>query len=446
MNPIGITLIALALCVNAYHFFTLDNSQTIAVLSQCFGAASLILMAFTQIIATRLPIIERIFGALDQSYRLHKWLGVAAVVTFYLHDTLDAKIENISKNGLHDFAKFLGEQGLNGITALTIVSVLLFIPYHWWRWTHRLMGVFFAFSAVHYLLITKPFSVFSPVGTLVTVFCLLGLLAFVYTQLPRKFRTWKRYRISQIEKINDTTVITLSPDTQTIYHQAGQFAFLRFNDAKSKEAHPFTISSAPNSDGTLRFSVKSLGNYTAKLPNSINVGDTADIQGAYGRFIRHSTRKTEIWIAGGIGITPFAAWAEAFTDNDPATVHLFYCVKNLADALHLTALEAAAERYDNFHLHLIESSMMPHLSGQHIADTVGNLSKAKAYFCGPIPMRKKLGTQLRERGISARRYHYEAFEMRTGIGVEGLLRQLSKRIGINIEAKIQQLLQHLPFN
>ena len=51
----------------------------IALLSQYFGSAALIVMAISQLLATRFRVLEVIFGGLDRIYVLHKWLGISAL-------------------------------------------------------------------------------------------------------------------------------------------------------------------------------------------------------------------------------------------------------------------------------------------------------------------------------------------------------------------------------
>ncbi|MEO1491308.1 MAG: ferric reductase-like transmembrane domain-containing protein [Pseudomonadota bacterium] len=62
----------------------------IALFSQYLGILALIAMAFAQLIATRWPGIEATFGPMDQSYRIHKWLGLGAMAAILLHDTISA--------------------------------------------------------------------------------------------------------------------------------------------------------------------------------------------------------------------------------------------------------------------------------------------------------------------------------------------------------------------
>lgn len=60
--------------------------------------------------------------------------------------------------------------------------------------------------------------------------------------------------------------------------QAGQFLFLRAHG----ESHPFTIASNWNPENQeINLIIKDLGDYTHRLPQCLNIGDTVQIDGAY---------------------------------------------------------------------------------------------------------------------------------------------------------------------
>lgn len=66
-------------------------------------------------------------------------------------------------------------------------------------------------------------------------------------------------------------------DTAWPGHNAGQFAFVTFDDSES--AHPFTISSAWHKDGRLTFTIKGIGDYTRALPELLSVEKAVIIEG-----------------------------------------------------------------------------------------------------------------------------------------------------------------------
>ena len=73
------------------------------------------------------------------------------------------------------------------------------------------------------------------------------------------------------------------------------------------ELHPFTISSAPQED-VLRLTVKASGDFTRHLFSNLKAGMDAVIEGAYGMFDYKTGGQKQIWVAGGIGVTPFLSF------------------------------------------------------------------------------------------------------------------------------------------
>lgn len=381
-------------------------------------------MAWAQIIATRLRPVEAVFGAMDKSYVIHKWLGIAALVLMYLHDTIGAEIKGISpETWLTDLGEGMGEFSLNGITVLVAITLALFIPYHLWRWTHRLIGVFFVLAVLHFAFIAKPMDNTSPIGLYTLGFGLLGTLAYIYAALPLKYQRKYSYAVSRIAQTGGATAITLAPQDKPMKHRAGQFAFFEIDAKGMGEPHPFTLSSAPHPDGTLRFTAKALGDYTRKLPDQLSIGTPISVQGPFGRFGTARTKRPQIWIAAGIGITPMVALLESWDETKPA-VNLFYCFRGKANAAHLDELSDMAQALPNVTLHAIDSAQGNRLSGQAIATEFGaELSKQSVLYCGPAGLRNALKAELKDAGLSARHFHYEEFEIRTDFWPISLINQ-----------------------
>ena len=139
MRAIGLLLVAALIAAPLIEFVPLAaQHDPSAVFSQYIGCAALIAMAIAQIVATRIWIIEPIFGGLDRVYVLHKWLGIGALLSVLLHDTLDAEIDGVGRETwLTDLAETLGEISLYGFVILVLITIVTFIPYHLWRWSHR---------------------------------------------------------------------------------------------------------------------------------------------------------------------------------------------------------------------------------------------------------------------------------------------------------------------
>jgi predicted ferric reductase len=388
----GILLIIVALAIPIVDFASFANKHDASALfSQYLGVAALITMAISQIIATRLPGVELIFGSIDRSYILHRWLGVGAMIAILLHDTVDAEMDGLGRETfIVELAETLGELSLYGLLILVMTSIMTFVPYHLWKWTHRAMGGFYVAATFHFVFILKPFDVLDPVGVYVSAFCGLGILAYLYTLLPAKMRLSRKYEVTGIRHAGDIIQINLSPKRKPLRFEPGQFAILTPESSDLKEPHPYTISGQGTSVDDIGFSIKTLGDFTHRLSRDLKMGTPVWIQGPFGRFIRRPSKETEIWIAGGIGITPFAAWAQNLKDS-AIEVHLFYCVKNQNDAIYSKTLQQTADSQENFCFHLIDSSRQERLSAKSIERISKlDLPNSKVYFCGPKNMRKDL--------------------------------------------------------
>lgn len=388
-----------------------------AAFSQYLGSVALIVMAISMVISTRLPGVSLLFGPLDRAYVLHKWFGVVSMGAILLHDTIDADMDGLgAETLLVGLGETLGELSLYGLLALVLLSIATFTPYKLWKWTHRLMGAFFIAGAIHYLLILRPFELSEPLGMYVGVFCIAGILAYIYATLAGLFSRGRKYTVTTAVKTGDALAITMKPKGRSMRPKAGQFAFVSFD--KHPEPHPFTISKVAE-DGSVRFTIKSLGDHTQDMQSQVKAGDSVSIKGPYGAFTR-TPGQPEIWIAAGVGITPFASWANEL-DNSSKPVHLFYSVRNTASASHLDELESAG-RDSALQLHLHETGSQGRLTPAHIIKTVGgDLSKATVSFCGPAQMRDDLQKSFSKAGLKPANFHSEMFELRSGIGFRKML-------------------------
>jgi predicted ferric reductase len=436
MNIIGLALIFLTAAFPALQLTPLlDAGNAAGLLSQYLGMAALVLMAWTQILAARIKGFESLFGGLDQMYVLHKWSGITAMLAMLVHSSVDADVAG-SVGGLFSrLAEGLGEVSLYGLLLLSALSVATFIPYHLWKWSHKAMGALFALGALHFIGVAKPFAMTDPAGWYTGAFCAAGLLAYAWTLLPDRFRPSSRYSISGIEDTGGATAITLRAHGRALKPAAGQFGLVRFTGSGMSEPHPYTFSGI-EPDGQLRVTIKPLGDFTRNIRSALEVGQDVRVQGPFGRF-RLATRKPQVWIAGGIGITPFLTWARALPSDAP-TVDLFYCVKSQAEAPHLQEIKQLAGNKPNLNLHLIVSCENQRLTADMISDVMGDaLKNTKVSFCGPLPMRASLQKDLRAYGVSRRQFHFENFEFRTGLGMQWLLDKIIRPTIRTVFEKIQ---------
>lgn len=194
-------------------------------------------------------------------------------------------------------------------------------------------------------------------------------------------------------------------------HRAGQFALVTFD--RIEGAHPFSLSCADDDSGQLSFQIKALGDYTRKIPQRLRSGQAVTLEGPYGRFDLDSGRKKaqQIWVAGGIGITPFlAALENRLINTEPGHpgVTLHYCTAGAVDDPMVTRLQQLTKQLAGISLHIHDSSQGQRLTASQL-QIHGH--KVDIWFCGPQGLAKALRNGLKHRSISLR-FHQESFEFR----------------------------------
>lgn len=385
------------------------------------GAASIAAMSLALILSTRPRWIEPCFGGLDRIYSAHKWLGITALAFMIGHNMVEPELEGfVRETRLGEFASDLGEIALNGFIGLILISWIKRIPFTklelpWpiWRFTHRFTGLLFAVVAFHQVAIDTPIGPNHLFSLYMNTLSVAGLLAWLFTQLVAPRFRKRVFSLNSIDRHGAVTEINLRPQGRVMRWRPGQFAFVTVSDTGINEAHPFTISSAPGAHGNLRFSIKALGDWTRRLPARLAPGQRLKIDGPYGRFLFRPRVQRQVWLAGGIGITPFLAWAEALTDTDHQEISLIWAVTSRAEAFAVDRIQAIAARHPSLKLHVVVSSEQGRLTAEKLTSLVPfSLGDSELFYCGPSGLLQTILSGLDSIGHRPRKVHSEAFEFR----------------------------------
>ena len=191
--------------------------------------------------------------------------------------------------------------------------------------------------------------------------------------------------------------------------QAGQFFRWRFLTRELWWAsNPYSLSAAP-AGGTLRITVKALGEHSAALVR-LRPGTRVYAEGPYGAMtaVRRRQRKV-LLIAGGIGITPLRALFEEL----PGEVALLYRAHQDADVVFRQELGVIAARR-GARLHVVTGSRTQlgwdPLSPVVLTANFPDLSSYDVYVCGPEGMAQAVVAALRAAKVPRRQIHHESFE------------------------------------
>lgn len=413
----------LALCVAfaaGLGFTTYASHDREAAFGIAVGSAASVAMALTLLLAARPRLLEPLFGGLDRMYRAHKWLGITALVTMVLHEMIDPDFDHmVAETSLGHTAKEIGEFAYNAFLLLIALSLLrrlplvgIEIPYQLWRFSHRFMGVLFALVAFHVLFVDMPTGVSPTLSLMLNGFAIAGLTAWVQTEFIAPLLRRRDYTVSGITRKGGNAVLTLRPMRKGMRWRPGQFVFLAAPEAGMGEPHPFTIASAPRPDGSLTLAVRALGGWTRRLPGALREGMTVRIEGPYGRFDFRKGGARQVWLAGGIGITPFLAWAESLKATDARQIHLVHCVRTRGEAIGQEVLAAAAARNPRFSYELVVTEEGGRISAERlVASAPFGIGGADLWSCGPTGLRRAVLAGLARLGQRPRRVRFERFDL-----------------------------------
>lgn len=394
------------------------------------GLVAFALMSVIMLLATRPAWLEKPLGGMDRVYRLHKWAGIIAVTLAAGHWLLDLSGDLLRRffakpaKGPHDafawaeplrgFAKDLGEWSVYLLLAMLVLTLWKLVPYRFWRRVHRVMPVLYLALALHAIVLFPASLWAQPVGAILAVAVALGIYGSVVSLFGEIGKGRRMHgRVREVREAGDVLSVRCAIDSGWREAKPGQFAFVTFDAAEG--AHPFTISSVDARQRVLGFEIKALGDYTARLRRRLRVEMPVRVEGPYGQFDfrRGRAAARQVWVAGGIGITPFLAWLESLA-RDPSTAphaDFHYCVRNRDTDAFVARVESLCARVPSVRLTVHSDDRDPALHARMLCEG-GAGEPIEVWFCGPGRFAEALREGLSKLGLRDVRFHQEAFEMR----------------------------------
>ena len=412
-------------------------------LVQYSGIIAMGAMSVAMILALRPRWPERWFGGLDKMYRLHKWLGIAALVVSVIHwlwsqgpkwavgwgwlqppvrgerPVFENPIQAIFMS-LRGTAEGVGEWAFYASLLLIALALIKYFPYRFFYRTHRLLAVSYLMLVFHAVVLLEFSSWASPIGVVMALLLAWGTYAAIVVLL-RRVGADRQARGKIVSLQYFPGVRTLETEIEVPHgwpgHRPGQFAFATSDG--SEGPHPYTIASSWNDkDRRITFVTKELGDYTSQLRETLRVGQDIKIEGPYGCFDFDNGQPRQVWIGGGIGITPFIAGMKhialeqrAKPDLPPPAIDLFHTTADYDEAA-ITKLKADAEAA-NIRLHVLVDARDGFLTGDRIRAAVPEWRTAGIWFCGPAGFGEALRKDFAAQGLPVeRQFHQELFAMR----------------------------------
>lgn len=406
------------------------------------GIAAFSAFAANIVLGGRLPFVDRFFGGLEAMYRVHRlngriaYLLVAAHVVLVLGsraiDSVPAALRLLSPAA--GAPVVLGVLAFVAMTASIAATLYARLTHETFVYVQRSFGVIFILAGMHVFLTAGAKASSAALTAYLGILAAAAVGAFVYRSVFGSVLV-KRYDylVTAVTPLDEAVVeIAMEPVDRPLRARPGQFVFVTFySDAFDAQFHPVSVTSegesavivlrpgdahgqfhpfsltSPGGSRDLRLAVKAVGDFTSGL-RKLEARAAARVEGPYGEFSHLEMDRTrQIWIAGGIGITPFLSMARSLSD-DTYDVDLYWGVNTRAQAYFADELEAIAQRLPSFRFHLV----VEEIDGFITPEMVGAKSLVDAadiLIVGPPAMESALRTQLVTAGVPERHIHSERF-------------------------------------
>ena len=393
------------------------------------GFVGLAMMGLQFVLTARYNRIGAPFG-IDELLNFHAQAGYVAWMFIMAHFSI-LLVAN------PDFLELLdpSENLFRTVALITVViSICLLIAfthwhekiglvYEWWRASHGFLAILIMIIGTWHIThisfyISEPWQQAIWVGMATIVIGMLIHKRVIHPLIMKK----RPYKVVSVkEEVEETWSVELKPvGHDGLHFKAGQFVWMTLGDTPYKlQQHPFTISSSPELKDKIRFTIKELGDFTSEVKN-IKIGTTAFIEGPYGNFtLSQSTSEHNVFIAGGIGITPIMSILHTLKERKgerKATLIFGNASKDLTPFYdELKELEAESNLKV---VHVFEDPdddwggetgyITPEIIRKHLPE---DITKCDYFVCGPAPMMDVAEGALRDWGVPVHRVHSERFNI-----------------------------------
>ena len=396
--------------------------QITALLGTYLALVQLVLMA-------RSPWLDQVFG-MDRLAWAHRWLGFATVwliaghavlttVGWSLGDGRSVLDEATNLLGTYPFV-LMSAAGLACFLAVAVTSVRAArrrLSYETWFGIHLYAYLGIALGFAHQLVVGTDF-IGDPVARLywISLFVMTAAMILVF-RFGQPIATTLRHqtRIGSVvtEAPGVVSVYVTGRDLDRLAARSGQYFNLRIlNRDGWWRAHPFSLSAAPNGR-SLRFTVKDLGDWTARI-QALAPGTRVALEGPYGTLTgARRTRQRVLLVAGGIGITPLRALMESLPAR-PGDLTLIYRASHESEVVFREELDALAA-YRGASVHYLVgrrgSREMPGnpLDVAGLRALVPDVRDRDVYLCGPFRLMESVRASLKALAVPASQVHLERF-------------------------------------
>jgi ferredoxin-NADP reductase len=195
---------------------------------------------------------------------------------------------------------------------------------------------------------------------------------------------------------------------------AGQYFILKLDERLMK---PFSFSNSPTEGDYIEFTTKMSQSDFKKRLASLKPQDKVRIVGPLGGFTLNPNHKKVVFLAGGIGITPFRSMIKYITDSkSDCDAILLWCVNTMDDAVFKGDFDRVQK--NNPHLNVLYVPAKPpsgwqgpsgFMSQKTLSQKVPDYKDRTFYVCGPPKMIAAVDAMFAEMNVAKERIIVEQF-------------------------------------
>ncbi len=391
--------------------------DTVRYTSSVLGYIGISLLVWQLILGTR-SIAGLYFDNLPATLKLHSRLGKYVVLLIFMHPILilaqySEKLPYLIIPSLStEFEEHVtfGRLALLGLIVIWLTSAIARgkIAYRPWKYVHYIAYPVLVASLLHVPEVGHSYS-----QRWIQFFWLLfvATTGVCFALRARHLVGFGKvsYKITAKKQLSPLVwLYTFAPQEKKLVPLTGQYVYLQRN--LISEEHPFTILDYSQKTGEFSVAFKVFGAYTKKLL-SMQTGDTMLVDGPYGTFtneVNFAPRKKAVFIAGGIGITPFV---KHILSRPKDASLLFYANQNRHSAVFSDLLKHHLKEnfVDSYSRERSEQSKPHYISEDVLNHYLGSNTNANFYICGPSGMMKSVSNSLQKLGVAKQNIHLEDF-------------------------------------
>jgi 3-phenylpropionate/trans-cinnamate dioxygenase ferredoxin reductase subunit len=404
-------------------FPSLVNFKTVTLYASAVaGYVGILLLLWMYILGSR-TVSKYLTSDYSKTLRVHNWLGKYGTLLIFAHPMLVTisygesffygLIPNLSST-FNTYVTF-GRIAIYVIGVIWLTSFILRskLKYRPWKYIHLL-----SYAVIPFALLHIPMTGSSYAASLITrIYFIIIVLGFAVFTLIRSY-SWlgfdkQSYNVISNQQINKRVfVIRLKPVNfgNRITLKDGQYIYIKTGIIG--ESHPFSVVDYNKQSGVISVAYKVYGKFTDKLSH-IEVGRKLLMSGPFGDFMNNlDDKSTNVFIAGGIGITPFISPVFKSSDNkwvfyfnhDPETAMFVSDIQKIIGE-RLVPLYSVVAGKIMFNRETQDKILINSLTTNLVEP-----NNCKYYLCGPGQQIKAFENALLEFGIPKSSIDSESFD------------------------------------